>query len=144
MNSILSGNSRFSGFTLIELLVVVAIIAILALIVYPSYEKDVYASRRSDAFAALSTDSQLLERCYTQYFQYNNAACPALVTTSPRGYYTINPTVTPSTYSLTAVPNPTGPQVGDTECASFTLDNTGQKTAINSGGQSTTSVCWTN
>ncbi|MHB8551739.1 MAG: type IV pilin protein, partial [Acidiferrobacterales bacterium] len=107
-------------------------------------EKDVHASRRSDAFAALSQDSQLLERCYTQYFSYTNALCPALVTTSPRGYYTINPTVTASTYSLTAVPVPTGPQAGDTECASFTLDNTGKKAATNSGGQNTTSVCWTN
>jgi len=144
MNSILSGKSRSRGFTLIELLVVLAIIAIIAAIAYPSFEKDVYKSRRSDVMAALNQDAQLLERCYTQYFSYNNAQCPVPATTSPSGYYSITATVAATTYSLTAAPIATGPQAGDTQCASFTLDYTGLKTATDSGGQNTTSMCWTN
>ncbi len=69
MNSALSEKSRPSGFTLIELLVVVAVIAILALIACLSYEKDVYASRRSDAFAVLNHDSQLLNAATRRTWQ---------------------------------------------------------------------------
>lgn len=144
MNNTSFGRDHLSGFTLIELMVVVAIIAILGLLVYPSYQKDMYASRRSDAMAALNEDAQVLERCYTQYFSYNNASCPAVPTTSPKGYYSIASTITASTYTLTATPLAGGPQAGDSECTSFTLGNTGAQGATGSGGASAASECWTN
>ncbi|MBU6508933.1 MAG: prepilin-type N-terminal cleavage/methylation domain-containing protein, partial [Gammaproteobacteria bacterium] len=48
------------GFSLIELMVVVAIIAIIAAIAYPSYERSVLKSHRSDAENLLTQDAQIL------------------------------------------------------------------------------------
>lgn len=134
----------FAGFSLIELMIVLAIIAIIAAIAYPSYERSVLRSHRSDVEALLTQDSQILERCYTQYFSYNNANCQALVTTSEHGYYLLatNAPPTATSYILTATAQ--GTQQKDTECQTFTLSSTGQKTALNSSGADNTAQCWGN
>ena len=127
-----------SGFTLIELMIVVAIVGILAAIAYPAYTSQVRKTQRSDAKAALLAAAQSLERCYTEYNSYTNAACPALSATSPEGYYAIADDVarTASTYTLKATPI-TGAVVGDTECAKFTLNNKGVQASLPAGNQ-----CW--
>ncbi|MGH8401808.1 MAG: type IV pilin protein, partial [Gammaproteobacteria bacterium] len=76
-------SNSISGFSLIELMIVLAIIAIIAAIAYPSYERSVMRSDRSDATSALSQDAQIYERCYTQYFAYQN--CPAASAASLAG-----------------------------------------------------------
>jgi len=130
-------NLSNGGFTLIELMIVVAIIAILAAIAYPAYTSQVRKTDRSDAKAALLAAAQSLERCYTEYNAYNNAACPALSATSSEGYYGIAATtLTASSYTLTATPI-AGAVVGDTECATFTLDNKGTQASTPAGSQ-----CW--
>lgn len=127
--------TRQRGFTLIELMIVVVIIAILSAIAYPAYTHYIYKSRRSDALAALNQGQAIMERCYAQYFSYAN--CPAIPATSSEGYYQINqPTPATSTaYKLTATPM--GPQVNDTQCTSFSLDQAGNKTSTPAG-----SNCW--
>lgn len=132
-------NSR--GFTLIELMIVVAIVAIIAAIAYPSYERSVLKAHRSDVESMLTQDAQILERCYTQYFTYNNNACPSLTTTSEHGYYSLAAgSIAAAAYVLTATAQ--GNQTRDTSCITFKLDNTGKKSAFSSGGTDNSTTCW--
>jgi type IV pilus assembly protein PilE len=137
-----TSSETLHGFSLIELMVVVAIIAIIAVIAYPSYERSVLKTHRSDAENLLSTDSQILERCYTQYFGYNgngNVCSPPLVTSTQYRYYTLTSVISTNAYTLTATA--VGNQLKDTNCKTFTINQTGAKTATNSGNTSNPS-CW--
>jgi type IV pilus assembly protein PilE len=133
------------GFSLIELMIVVSIIAILSAIAVNSYIKYAQSSRRSDAYAALSQDQGILERCYALTFNYANASngstqCAQVLTVSPSQYYDVAvtfPAGSTTSYLLTATPVASGPQEADTTCPSFSIDNTNTKTP-----SPTTSTCW--
>ena len=129
---------KAGGFTLFELMIVVAIIGIIAAIAYPSYTSQVMKSERADAKAALLETAQNLERCYTEYNAYNNAACITLPITSPEGYYRIDDDISPrpaSNYRLKATPL-AGSVTSDNDCKKFTLDNTGAQLSTPSAN------CW--
>lgn len=134
-------NNR-KGFSLIELLTVLIIFSLLTIIAYPSYTAWILKSRRSDAMVTITQLQSLLERCYAQAFTYVGCATlPAFPRASPQGFYSVAMTnLTATTYTLTATP--VGSQVRDTICASMSTDQSGQKTAVNSGGAAQT-VCWT-
>ena len=86
-----------AGVTLIELMVVVAVIGILGAIAFPSYRQYVLQTNRTDAVRSLTLNAQMLQRCYSQYFAFNNANCPALAVLSANGHYTLSaPTLTAS------------------------------------------------
>lgn len=57
---------KTQGFTLIEMLVVLAIVAILATLAWPAYQKHIRQVRLNEAKAALLTNSQALERFFSQ------------------------------------------------------------------------------
>jgi len=131
-----------AGFTLIEVMMAVTIVGILAAIAVPSYRQYILQANRTDAVRALTLNSQILQRCYSQNFSFNVAACTgALSTTSANNNYTVALTaVANNTYLLTATPK--GTQVKDTTCATFTVDQTGRQTALDTGNNDQSLTCW--
>jgi type IV pilus assembly protein PilE len=96
------------GFTLIELMVVVAIVAILAALAYPSFNEQVRASRRADAFSALGDVQLQLERHRADNPTYAGAA----VGFPASSHYDFAVTAADAvSYTLSATP--TGAQSGD-------------------------------
>ncbi len=116
------------GFTLIELMIVVAVVAVLAAIAIPSYTSYVDRATRADAKSALLSLSQQLERCYTRTNRYTDDSCPQFPQNSDDGFYEIAaPTLTATTYVLRATAQ--GRQERDTPCLTFSLDQTGTRSA---------------
>ncbi|MEW6332268.1 MAG: type IV pilin protein [Pseudomonadota bacterium] len=95
--------SRNRGFTLIEVMIVVVIIGVLVSIAYPSYQRHMIQTRRSDAQAALLQIANQQERFFTECNYYattltGNRACGAsagngvlnyAAATSPDGHYAL-------------------------------------------------------
>jgi type IV pilus assembly protein PilE len=148
--------STIAGFTLIELMVVVVIIAILASIAVPAYTSSIRKSRRTEAKTAIMDFAAREERLYATQNVYSTdpvalgyTAAGGSWPVSTGSYYqielpTANPatvtatTTTPATFTVVVDPSPGSPQVQDTACASFTLNNTGVQGAT---GTNPTS-CW--
>lgn len=127
------------GFTLVELMVVVAIIGIIAGIAYPSYMDSVRKSNRVEAKSELADLAQRLQRCYTTYGSFNDAAnrCTVYedltdgtaVKSRGNGFYDISiASDTATTYKLVAKAVK-APQTNDTSggCNELTLDQTGTR-----------------
>lgn len=138
-------NDRSRGFTLIELMIAVAIIGIIAAFALPSYMDSVRKTQRSDAKIALSEAAARQEQFFAENNSYAaNGDLDALVTnsdgkSSPEGHYELavdNSACSGPPYmcfSITATA--VGTQAADTDCATFTIDHIGRKTA-------TSANCW--
>lgn len=137
-----------NGFSLIELVVTMGIVAILAAIAIPAYTAYTQKANRTDATRTLTADAQALERCYSQTFTYVSCTgAPAGASTSAQGFYGITITVTAATgsvaagYVITAVPA-MPPQLSDSSCAIFSVDNTGAQSAFDNTHTINTQTCW--
>ena len=130
------------GFTLIELMITVAILGILAAVAYPSYDKFIVKSRRSDAHQLLTeiyskqTQYLLDARSYTDIIGTNGLniardkwTCASTNAGCTGDYYTVTVstltnTSTPPYYKVTAVPIAGKSNASD---GNLTLDRVGAK-----------------
>lgn len=154
---------KTTGFTLIEAMVSVAIIGILAGIAWPLFESQSMKNRRTEAINNLTQITVLLERCYAENGGYdcclpvvNNylnppAPEPSRVTSynvvfnSNATNAAVNACKQDQGYTLTATPIAGTKQVDDLQCSSFTIDNMGNRTAVDnspSGGGANRPACW--
>jgi type IV pilus assembly protein PilE len=158
---------RYSrGVTLIELMVVVVIISILMAVAVPSYKSYVLRSHRVEAKTALldlaGREERYMSTSQTGAFYTNlntNLGYPnAFPTTVGSGYYTVSvcqiggpgaggcagthTAQTAPAYEIDAAA--VGDQTLDTQCATFSVDNTGQQWAYTAAGVLNTQYCWNN
>jgi type IV pilus assembly protein PilE len=140
-------HARQRGLTLVELMVVVAVMAIIATVAYPLYTAQVQKSRRADAKVALAAIAAAEERFYTINGAYTNTLSTLQVApdiqsgVSDAGYYNLSvahPGGDTQQFTATAAASGTGAQASDTDCASFTINHLGVKTATDGGGTN----CW--
>jgi type IV pilus assembly protein PilE len=143
--------SHSAGYTLIELMVTIVIAATLVTIAVSSYATSVRQSRRTDARTAALDLASREERYMSTNSAYtttgsNLGYSAPFPQTVGSGYYTLSVTVTaanatttpvtPASFLVTATA--TGAQVKDTQCQTFSVDNTGNQTSTPG------TTCWSN
>ena len=150
----LARGRKSKGFTLVELMAVVLIASILLSIAVPLYMQQVRKGRRVDAKTAVMDLAGREERMFSTTNAYSidptqlgyaavgsGAAFPQTV---GNGYYQITvavPALAPTTFVITAKAI-SADQLKDTNCFSFSVTQTGQQSALNSGGVDSTASCW--
>ncbi|MCC7329063.1 MAG: type IV pilin protein [Gammaproteobacteria bacterium] len=144
-------NQRNRGYTLMELMVVVTIVGILAAVAVPSYRQYTMRAKRADATTALLRLAAMQERFY---IQHNSYASTDLMDDAPpaglgipgteRGYYSlaIDSNDLTTGYTATATVVAGGEQADDTDCAAFSVNAQGLRSAADSGGGDNTDRCW--
>ena len=131
------------GMTLIELVIVVSIVGLLATIAVPSYRQYVLRSNRAEAKSALLNLAAAQEKFYLQNntvrHELTDLDCAAdglgLPATTERGYYTLTIANGANAAGFSATATATASQAADTRCATFTIDQTGTRSATNTD-------CW--
>ena len=140
-----------AGVTLLELMTVVVIIGVLTSIAVPSYRRYLLRAQRSDATAALLRIAAAQEKFYLQNNTYTTTVGAGGLNlgagTSERGWYTLTIAAPAgftigTAYLATATPVAGQAQATDTDCASFTIRETGERGATNSAATSNTPNCW--
>lgn len=131
------------GFTLIELMIVVVLISIILGVSIPGYRQYVQRASRGDATTALLRLAAAQERFYLQNGQYAGPGQLALAppaglgfpgALSERGYYDL--VVAPNVgglavgYVAIATPVPGSNQSDDSDCALFSINQSGTRTSL--------------
>lgn len=91
-----------NGFSMIEILVVVAIIAVLLLAIVPNFSNQSLKGNRQDAFNALTSTAQELERYYAANQSYAGFTLGSGTVTSSNGFYNLALSTGTMAYTLTA------------------------------------------
>lgn len=155
MSTRIAKPSAAAGFTLIELMVTVVVAAILFGIAIPGYQTFIRKSRRTEAKTAVLDLAGREETLFSTTNAYSNV--PAQVGYGPgafpvtvgNNYYSLtvtvpSPTTPAPSFLVTAVPAAGSTQLQDAPCQSFSVDQLGNQTALDSGGAVNTQTCWGN
>ena len=141
---------RMGGFSLLELMVTVAVAAILFTIAVPTYQAQVRKSRRTEARTAVMDLATREERYYSVNNDYSDSGLQLGYTTQDaainnltigNGYYQVSvvrrAAAPPKLAGFTVTATAFGPQLKDTACQTFQVDETGAQTSAPS-----TTDCW--
>jgi type IV pilus assembly protein PilE len=146
--------ASLGGFTLVELMVTVGVASIIFAIAVPTYTSQLQKARRTDARSALLDLAGREERYLSVAASYTQTTTQLGYSgTFPikigSGYYNVtvavpdpNFTGTGPSYVVTATPVPLGPQVSDSTCASFTVNQIGQHKSVDVNANDTSATCW--
>lgn len=135
-------NKKIKGFTLLELLITIAIAGILANVAMNSYSSYAKKARRVEAKSILMEVMQREEKYYSENNTYTTNFTTLgynSILLSPQGNYKVSAT-TPNnglTEGIILTASPQNGQTKDTECSSFILNSSGQKTTSTSNN-----TCW--
>jgi type IV pilus assembly protein PilE len=122
-------------------MIAVVVVAILAAIAYPSYERQITRTRRSEGMGALLNVAQALERCYTRFGRYDDADCDVgLPFATESSFYQVAAVgdVTAAAFTLSATP--IGVQAADAQCGTLVLTSTGSRGS--QGETDDANGCW--
>ena len=141
------------GFSLIELLIVMVVLGIIVGVGVPGYREYMRRANRADATTALLRIAAAQERFYIQNGTYASNAqlgpAPPLglgIGNTERNFYNLavvpGPGGLATGYFAFAVINGAEAQADDTRCAGFTINERGQRQAVDDGGGDQTDYCW--
>lgn len=125
------------GMTLIEIMIVVVIIGILASIAIPAYSQYVMRAKRTDATTALLQIAAAQERFYLQNNTYSGDPAALGVAGTPDNLYALA-IAGAGAAGYTATATAQGSQAADTDCATFSINQLGQRTATGADADN----CW--
>lgn len=141
------------GFSLVELLVVIVVLGIILAIGVPGYRQYMQRANRADATTTLLRIAAAQERFFIQNGSYASTAqlAPAPpaglgITGTERGYYDLviapGPGGLATGYTAWAVIAAGEAQADDSDCAGFSINERGQRVAVDSSGVDRTEECW--
>ena len=128
---------RQHGITLIELMIVVVIVGILASLAVPAYGRYVMRAKRTDATSALLQIAAAQERFYLQNNTYSGDPAALGIAGTPDNLYALT-IAGAGAAGYTATATAQGTQAADTGCATFSINQLGQRTATGTDGDD----CW--
>ncbi|AAZ18110.1 possible pilus assembly protein PilE [Psychrobacter arcticus 273-4] len=125
-------NQKPNGFTLIELMIVVAIIGILAAIAYPSYQRYIIKTKRTDMMSEMHNIAAEIQSRKLAQGSFANVVTTDLTGNYPRqgtALYTVAAAPSPltNTWTITAEPKSSTQMNGD---GNLTLNYQGVKCRI--------------
>jgi type IV pilus assembly protein PilE len=145
-------SSRRAGFTLIEVLTALVVVGVIVAIAVPSWRSHLLRARRADGTAALIAVQKAQDEFFGRNARYASAqqlTAPSpgglgLAETSERGFYSIDLTTSADglAYRAAARIDARAGQDGDSRCATFSIDEMGQRRATDADGTDRTADCW--